>query len=116
MKNVKVVSVGSGIEFDNGMRLYDYHNQNCCESHYLSFDDLTTKDFDGLVFDLSNDDFFERVEGYGIRLKPINGHPIGVPGYGSNNGYYSSDITLVLSNPDGGGVYKEYDVSECQDW
>lgn len=73
---------------------------------------MTLADFDGLEFDLTSDDFFERIEGYGIALKPLVGHPVRIPGYGSNNGYYSSRLDLVLS--DRKGVLKVYDVSECQ--
>ena len=51
-------------------------------------------DFDGLIFNLSNDDFFERIEGYGF-----------------NNGYYSSDLTLVVSNTN---YVRKYDISDCQ--
>jgi hypothetical protein len=90
--------------------------QECCESHYLSLSDLTLDDFKGLEFDLSNDNFFERVKGYGIALKPKNGHPIRIPGYGLNNGYYSSNLNLIISNTDGKGIYIKYDITECQDW
>src|SRR5579859_4048001 len=108
--NTKVISVTSSeIKFDNGLELYSEHNQDCCENHYLHFDDLTLSDFDGLEFDLSGDEFFKKVEDYGILLIPIKGHGIGIPGYGYNNGYYSTDLTLVLS--DG----REFDISECQE-
>lgn len=117
MKNLKVVSVDSeSAEFNNGMVLYSEHDQECCEDHYLSFTDLNLGDFEGLEFDLSNNDFFERIEDYGIALKPKNGHPVRIPGYGSNNGYYSSDLKLVISNTNGRGVYKQYDITECQEW
>ena len=96
------------ILFDNGLTLSSYHDQDCCEHHYLDFSNLKLEDFENLEFDLSEDKFFERVEDYGIRLIPINGHPISIPGYGSNNGYYSSNLSLVLS--DG----RVFDVSECQ--
>lgn len=117
MKNLKVLALNSDeITFDNGMKLYSDHNQDCCENHYLSMSDLTITDFEGLEFDLSNDDFFERIEDYGIALKPINGHPVRIPGYGSNNGYYSSNLSLVITNTDGRGTYKHYDITECQEW
>lgn len=115
MKKVTVVNVDSdSIKFDNGVMLYSNHEQDCCESHYLSFDDLNIDDFDGLEFDLTNDNFFERIDGYGIALHPINGLPVRVPGYGSNNGYYSSNLDLVLS--DDKGFEKHYDITECQEW
>ena len=73
---------------------------------------MTLEDFDGLEFDLESDDFFECIEGYGIALKPLTGFPVRIPGYGSNNGYYSDQLELVLS---GENVIKVFDISECQD-
>lgn len=102
------------IVFNDGMELFHYHPSECCENHYLDFDSLELSDFDGLEFDLLNDSFFERIEGYGIALIPLNGHPIRIAGYGENNGYYSSDIQLIL-NKDGKEI-KNYDISECQDY
>lgn len=119
MKNLKVINLDSNMDiitFDNGVKLYSSHDQDCCESHYLSMSDLTISDFEGLEFDLTNDDFFERIEGYGIALKPLNGFPVRIPGYGSNNGYYSSNLDLIITNTNGNGIYKEYNISECQDY
>lgn len=99
------------ISFDDGSNLYSNHDTDCCESHFLSFSDLTLEDFSGLEFDLSSDDFFERVEDYGIRLLPTNGQPVSVPGYGYNNGYYSSHLDLVLEKD---GSEKQFDISDCQ--
>lgn len=112
MNKLKVVKVDSeSIEFENGVQLYSHHDRDCCENHWLSFDDLTLADFEGLEFDLTNDNFFNRIEDYGIELIPIHGHSVKVPGYGSNNGYYSSELTLCLS---GNGINKEFDISTCQ--
>jgi len=99
------------IEFDNGSTLESYHESDCCENHYLSLKDLSLEEFEGLEFDLSNDNFFERVEGYGIRLIPVNGHPVSIPGYGYNNGYYSSHLDLVLTE---NGEERVFNISECQ--
>ena len=103
------------ITFDNGVVLQSEHQQDCCESHYLSFADLTMADFDGLVFDLSMDSFFDRVEDYGIRLIPVGGHAVSVPGYGSNNGYYSSNLGLEILDQRGNRL-KWYNITECQEW
>lgn len=73
---VKVEAIDDCIMFSDSTILYSSHSQDCCEEHYLDFDAIELKDFDGLLFDISSDDFFERVEDYGIRLKPINGHPM----------------------------------------
>jgi len=99
--------------FDSGITLSASHDQDCCETHYLSMDDLTIDDFDGLEFDLLDENFFRRIEDYGIELIPAKGHSVKIPGYGSNNGYYSSDLSLVLTN--GSDFNVNYDISECQD-
>jgi len=114
MRKVKVVEIDSeSIEFDNGVILTSEHEQDWCESHYLGLGDLTIDDFDGLEFDLDSDDFFERIEGYGIALKPLAGFPIRIPGYGNNNGCYSDQLDLVLS--DGKDFSKVFNISECQE-
>lgn len=108
----KVIKLNSeSIEFDNGSILSSNHDSDCCETHYLSFGDLTISDFDGLQFDLSSDSFFNRIDGYGIELIPILGHSVKVPGYGYNNGYYSSQLDLVLTS---GKDVKVFDITECQ--
>lgn len=113
MNKIKVVKVESElIEFENGVQLYSNHEKDCCENHWLSFGDLTIDDFKDLEFDLTNDNFFKRIEDYGIELVPINGHSVKVPGYGSNNGYYSSNLDLILTNNK--DFNKEYDISSCQ--
>lgn len=110
---VKVTAIDEDcLRFEDGTLLYSTHQQDCCEDHYLSFADLTIEDFEGLEFDLSNDNFFNRIDNYGIELVPVKGFSIKVPGYGSNNGYYSEELTLELSKD--GKVIKTYDVSECQ--
>jgi len=114
MNKLKVIKIDDEITFDNGWQLVSYHSQDCCESHDLYFRDLSIQDFDGLEFDLSNDNFFKRVEGYGIELLPLHGHPVRIAGHGSNNGYYSSHIDLSVRDADGNTV-KTFDVSECQD-
>lgn len=114
MKNLKVVKVDSDeIVFDNGFKLSSYHDQECCEHHYLHMADLTLDDFEGLEFDLSNGNFFNRVPDYGIELIPVKGFPVRIPGYGSNNGYYSDNLYLNLSD-NKGVIIRNYDISECQ--
>lgn len=115
MDKLKVIKIDSdSIEFENGIQLYSDHDQDCCESHYLDFSDLTIEDFENLEFDLTNDDFFNRIEGYGIELVPINGFSVKIPGYASNNGYYSSNLSLVVT--DNKQFNKFFDISECQDY
>lgn len=113
MENLKVLKVESDfILFENNIKLYSYHRQDCCENHYLSMSDLTIDDFKDLEFNLTNESFFKRIDGYGIELIPIKGHSVKIPGYGSNNGYYSSDLKLIITNDK--EFNKSYDISECQ--
>ena len=113
MEKLRVIKIGAeSIEFNGGVVLQSNHDGDCCERHYLSFEHITLLDFKDLVFDLSCDDFFKRITGYGIELIPIKGHSIKVPGYGFNNGYYGTNIDLqILKN---GKLIKSYDVTECQ--
>lgn len=113
MNNLTVTKIDSDlIIFNNGMVLTSDHRQDCCESHYLSLSDLKIEDFEGLIFDLTNDNFFERIPDYGIALKPVNGFPVRIPGYGYNNGYYSDQLDLILEM--GNTVIRRYDITECQ--
>lgn len=115
MENLKVVKLENDvIIFENGTKLYSNHHGDCCEQHYLSMDDLTISDFEGCEFDFSNDNFFRRIEGYGIELVPVTGFSVKIPGYADNNGYYSSDLYLVLEHVD--STKKVYDITECQDY
>lgn len=112
-KTLKVVAVGpEGIEFEGGIKLTSDHSQDCCESHALTFDDLTMADFDGLLFDLGGEDFFRKIDGFGIELVPIEGHSVRIPGHGYNNGFYGSNLDLCISGP---GINKTFDITECQD-
>lgn len=117
MKKLKVLSISDECaEFEGNVKLYSEHEQDCCESHYLSFNDLTLEDFEGLTFDMTGDGFFRKIDGYGIELIPNKGHSIKIPGYGSNNGYYSSELTLVVKCEMPGMRWtREFDISECQE-
>lgn len=101
------------LEFEDGTILFAEHEQDCCESHYLSLKDLMMYDFDELEFDLEDENSIIKIEGYGIALNPIKGFPVRIPAYGSNNGYYSSELTLFLKKEE--KIIKEIDISKCQD-
>ena len=109
-----IAKTDTDLAFEGGITISSDHQSDCCEHHWLSFEDLTPEDFEGLEFDFTNDNFFNRIEDYGIELVPINGHSVKIPGYGANNGYYSDNLTLVLQLGD--GTTKEYGITECQSW
>jgi len=113
MNNLKVVYISSTyLKFDNGVKLYSDHDTEYYEKHYLDFEHLDLEDFKNLEFDLTTDNFFRRIDGYGIELIPIKGGSVKIPGYASNNGYYSDKLTLIIS--DGKSFNKEFDITECQ--
>lgn len=62
---------------------------------------------------------FHKVPDCGIRIIPNEGtgHPISVPGYGSNNGYYNDEILIRVDIYKEGKLIEklEYDYSECQE-
>jgi hypothetical protein len=97
------------ILFTGGYELYSTHERDCCEDHWVDFSE--SDDIIGLKVDLDSD-FVNKIEGYGIEIIPVEGtsHPVRVPGYGGNNGYYSSNLTLNLSL--GNKVVKEWDLIE----
>ena len=46
----KVIKIDSDeIVFDDGIRLYSEHEQDCCESHSITLNDLTINDFETLI-------------------------------------------------------------------
>lgn len=104
----------SMITFSNGFMLKSDHEQDCCEDHYLCFSDLEPDDFKGLSFNLNDDNFFKRIKGYGIELVPVHGHSVKIPGYGSQNGYYSDNLELVILSPSF-RKFKTFNITDCQD-
>lgn len=112
MAKIKSLS-GNEIVFDDGSRLYSDHDQDCCESHSLDVDGISLSEVEDLEFDLDQplEDLIEKVEDYGIRLKSSNNFPVSIPGYGYNNGYYSSNLTLKLQTSK---KSETIDISDCQ--
>jgi len=47
------------------------------------------------------------------KFRLIKGYSVKIPGHGYNNGYYGTNLALVLTNSDGSN-YKTYDITECQ--
>lgn len=101
---------GNTATLENGYELSSEHESDCCETHDLSFTDA--EGLIGFPIDLDSE-WFKRIDGYGLELVPADArHPCRVPGYGSNNGYYGTNIDLVLRLH--GRILQTFDVSECQ--
>lgn len=114
MNKLKVIKINQdSIDFSDEVNLTSDHSCDCCESHELYFKDLTLEEFNGLEFDLTNDNFFKRIDGYGIELVPISGMSVRIAGHGYNNGYYSNQLDLLISQ--NGKQIKKFNITECQE-
>ena len=129
----KIVDYKRGtIEFldENGQSwgLTSEHSPDCCEDHYLDMQmlfDCNIGTATGLHINVREQQFelggtegikFKRVDGEGIILYDKQGNKYFIAGRGYNNGYYNTNIDLVLYK--GNKIFKSWDVSECQeiDW
>ncbi len=92
----------AGIVFDNGIRINDHHDQDCCEHVYADWkqidDDFKDKELDEIKI--------EGVKNSGFRL---NGYF--VPCYNEQNGYYGDDLRLEITYPDN-RAKKVIDITE----
>ena len=82
----------TGIEFYDGMKITSYHHADCCEQNYADYEQLDdlAKSYD-FKFPLK----FETVDGSGFRFGDEK-RMFFVPCYSEQNGYYSSEITILL--------------------
>ena len=126
VRNLRVVDFYEDSNFSTGFRLEDDfdntyvlcsdHEIECCEMHYLDISGFEKEDFFDVHFDFDIVDLsrsIERVDGSGIRLKPNDNHPIFVPGYSSNNGCYSDDMSLCFYSYELGAL-GDIDITDCQ--
>lgn len=104
----------------NFRHMFDsYHQQDCCKMHYLDFSDFD-KWFEAV-------EKFSKIEKIEIKWTPWmwitlffyedkdnedNRVWIFIPWRASNNWYYSSDLTLIVTLPN--WFSKQYDVSDYQ--
>lgn len=100
-----------GLIFDNGAVLESFHDQDCCESHYVDFTSIIgqgweDKDFPEHLSELIAESEIpdEYTGDYGdvwdsfFQIKDKQGNKYTLTIYNSNNGYYSSNVQLILTN------------------
>lgn len=94
------------ILFDNGTKITDYHGQDCCERVYADFESLKTTS----IMDKNFRDI--RITGAKDSGVKLNGYFI--PCYNDQNGYYSSDLELIIEYPEKKGLKttKRIDITE----
>jgi hypothetical protein len=111
------------IIFDNGTTVTTEHFQECCESHYADFSVLYHYNVDtktGKTIQMNQVEFPEDlinsivlVKDMGFNLIAKNGSVFFIPCYADNNGYYNSDLTLVICNNE---KTQTLDIQDCQQW
>ncbi len=94
-KPVKVVSYkeDEGLLFSNGLKVNDYHPQDCCESVYADWKQLEDTG-------IEDKEFKELVITGNPELGIIINGEFAVPCYNQQNGYYSDELLLNIENID----------------
>ena len=90
------------ILFDDGTKIISEHNQDCCENVYADFKQLKDTDI------LSKD--FKKIEIEGVKDSGIRLNGYFIPCYNEQNGYYGSDLEIIIKYPNGDKLTK--DISE----
>ena len=100
----------SGIIFNNGTKLRHYHSQDCCENVYADWEYL--KQYNVLpstgenisIYDIEFDESITNNIDYeknmGIKLISKTGDKWFIPCYNEQNGYYSSNLNLIIEFED----------------
>lgn len=106
------------IIFDNKYELECYHEQDCCEHVYADFGVL--KDYNvstktGKTINIKEIDFkenllelIEGMKGQGFNILSKIGEKFFIPCYNEQNGYYSSNLRLILYKD---GIEETVDIS-----
>lgn len=107
------------IVFDNNYKLKYYHEQDCCESVYADFEMLKNYNVSvktGKNINIKEIEFVETLEllidgvpEAGFNIISITGEKFFIPCYNEQNGYYSSDLELIL---DKGKTQEIMNISE----
>ena len=112
---MKIIEIKENkIIFDNEYELESYHEQDCCEDVYADFEVL--KDYNvstktGKTINIKDIDFEEHleyliqgIENEGFNMISKIGEKFFIPCYNFQNGYYSSELELILKR----GEVKEF--------
>ena len=93
------VSKENDLKFDNGVELFGWHENFCCEHNYLDFEQLPvgTELPDMTARELHN---AIKVKQDGLILKDKDGVPKWVQARSNQNGYYSSTLAFAIKDKD----------------
>lgn len=107
---MKIVAINTdSIIFDDGTIVTSEHESGQSMVHALSFGGLDPSIIDE-TFDLSTDQFFDKIEGYGLQLRAINGRLFDL--WAPSQEFASEDFKLVVTK---NGNTVGYDITGCED-
>ncbi|NCC41602.1 MAG: hypothetical protein EOM21_19720 [Gammaproteobacteria bacterium] len=98
--------------FDDGTYLESHHDQDCCENHWLDFSTLKGQGAEWAMFPEHLVDMFDVTERdvpnlikedwiSFVTMKDSRGYVYTLTIYNSNNGYYGTDVTVIMRDKDG---------------
>lgn len=102
---VKIEKIGEEeITLSDGTTIQSHHDGDCCEHHWADFSTLEINPDHSLPFTTLT---LKKVDGMGFLMNKML-----INCYGNNNGWYSSNLDLIIDN---GPLNYIWDISECQE-
>jgi len=94
------------------LTIEDHHDQDCCEDVYADWESIDLPDLFFTAFSIE----FLPGSGFSLLLYPNSSnlkvfYRLFVPCYNSQNGYYSSDLSLIIRR--NGELLNEVDITNC---
>lgn len=100
MISIKVIKITEEyIEFDDGTKITDNHEQDCCENVYANFKALKDQGI--------KEKEFKKIKIDGVKNSGFKLNGYFIPCYNEQNGYYASNLELIIKHPDGSKTMKD---------
>jgi hypothetical protein len=114
----KIEKLNGGIQIYFGkekIEITDYHDQDCCENVYADFDGINYY-IDSIIGKLVKEIIIKGVEEMGILIcfyfDYDKSEKVFIPCYNSQNGYYSDNLSLIITR---GNTRKEIDIRDFKE-
>lgn len=113
---MKISSLSENIiQFDNGSSICFHHRQDCCEHVYADCEgiqSLSTENFPYNAVEFDEPPLFFMQSGVGVVLVAKTGMKYLISCYNSQNGYYSSNLSMSFFNSKGEETEMASDVEK----
>ena len=96
MKIIKITD--EAITFNDGTEITHNHDQDCCENVYADFRSLKDQDI--------KQKEIKRISIVGVKDAGFRLNGYFIPCYNSQNGYYSDNLELIITYPNGDKLVK----------